>query len=807
MTPGRRLPAFVGPAWIAGVVVWSVVLGPGAPPAGALLPEPDVLDADDPTITEDLGFTELDLTGTIDVDEDVVLAAQKIRRTVQEAPSIITVITREQMNARGYRTLNDALRSVPGFEGDRWEGNGWHKEAFARGLPRTVLVLINGVSVIEPVRNFINLDRKIPLETVDRIEVTSGPGGVLWGSNALLGIVNIVTRRPEGRGVHGLAGFGDGPGDRLHFKGAVGIDQEITDDIALFAHFSVFSTDGAEVTVDAQKIAGALTAPSPDSATVYLPGKRTATPGKRSWFFDFTGRLELGPFALDWMIPFEEEYRPLATGGGVMVHDYLTGRDDRPATRGQDAVRLGNLSYRDRFLDGDFGVHGRLFFVQWEIREAPFGVFPASSVIFASQKIQTDLHVAMEADLVARTGVALDVDYRITEDLVLLAGGELLFEMTKGLRQQSWTVDTLGTCPEGFTYDAFDPYLACHVNDPLVGNTSRLIGALFAQVDWRILPMLAVNAGLRLQLSDTYDPAFLYSGGLVWNIWDRINVKLFASSGMRPPSFTATHVRDTTSGISFNANPDLKVETSTSVEMEANAMLLRDLGPVRDLYLRANGAWTFMDNVIGRPAGQFQNSNERQIWSAEAMARLRFDGGHVVWGNYSFTKVLDAGVPGGEIRNFAEHMGNVGATVSFLDEHIELNAVLNIKGAMKDANRPAIVDPNGVYSTSCADLAASPPPADDWRASVAGTCALPGMQDAVIVAPGQNVTETIRPLALLDLGVRFKNLWRDLTASVFVYNVFDHRYYEPDYFQDPRVLSRPQPKPGFSVYGQVSIGL
>ena len=490
-----------------------------------------------------------------------------------------------------------------------------------------------------------------------------------------------------------------------------------------------------------------------------------------------------------------------------MVHDYLTGRTDRRPTRGQDALRLVNLSFRDRFLGGELGVHARAFFVQWEILEEHFGVFPASSLLFASQKITSDLHVSMQADLVARMGLALDVDYRILDDLSLLAGGEVFYELTRGLRQRSWTTASQGTCPAPYTYDAVDPYLPCSVDDPLVSDTGRVIGGAFAQLEWRPVDPLSLSAGVRLQVSDTYDPTPLGSGGLVWNVWDRINLKVFASSGLRPPSFTATHVRDTTSGITFEANPELEPETSVSVEAEANAMILRDLGLVRDLYLRANGAWTYMDNVIKRPAGKFTNSGERQLWTAEALARLRFDGGHAIWGNYSFTKVLDAAVAGGELRNFAAHQGSFGGTVSLLDDHIELDAVLTIKGPMKDRNRPALVDPNGVYSTSCADLAATPAPVGDWRASIASTCALPGMQDAVIVAPGQESTETIRPLALLDVGVRFKNLWRDLTASIFVYNVFDHRYYEPDFFEDPRVLSRPQPKPGFSVYGQVSIGL
>ena len=73
--------------------------------------------------------------------------------------------------------------------------------------------------------------------------------------------------------------------------------------------------------------------------------------------------------------------------------------------------------------------------------------------------------------------------------------------------------------------------------------------------------------------------------------------------------------------------------------------------------------------------------------------------------------------------------------------------------------------------------------------------------------PGWSVSEEIQPLAMLDVGVRFKNIWRDLTIAFWFNNVLDHRYYEPDFFNDARVIARPQPKPGMSFFGQISLGL
>ena len=777
-------------------------------PAALAMPVPDVLDADDPSIAEDQAAVERDLTGAQDADEDVVLAAQKVRRTVQDAPSIITVITREQIRRRGYRTINDVVRTVPGFEGDRWEGNGWYKEVFARGLPRTVLVLVNGVSIIEPVRNSITLDRKIPLELVERIEVTSGPGGVLWGSNALLGIINIVTRRPDDSGPHALVGFGDGPGDRLALKAGAGVSYRFGPHVGLFAHASFFSTEGPELELDAQKVVGSLPEPAEDTPTLYLPSASVTTAGKRSWFFNFAGRLEVGPFALDWMVPLEREYRAIATGGADLRWNYLTGRRDGQATMSNDSVRLVNLSYRDRFLDGLLGVAARAYFVQWDVEMIPFGVYAASPVLYAQRGQTTDLHLRMDADLVIRPGLAVDVDIHPLEWLDILTGGEVYVDISRGIYQAGWHPAFAGQCPAGYTLQEADAYLPCKAQDVLVTDNQRITGGAFLQLEARPFDVLALNAGLRVQASDTYEPALLYSGGLVWNIWDRIHLKIFSASGMRPPNTNATHVRDTTSGVSFRANPNLVPETSQSIEGELNAVLLRDLGFVRDLYLRANGAATFMHNVIGRPGGRYENSGERTIGSLEAVLRLRFQAGHELWANYTFTQVNDDSQPGGQLRNFARHMGNVGGRILLLDGHLEIGAVLTVKGPMSDPNRPAEVDPaHPEVSVSCAQLLATPLDRDDPLHSLRTVCAAPGMAEGVWVMPGTQVNERVPASVLLDIGVRLRNIWRDLSVGLFVHNLLDDRAQEPDFFGDPRVISRPQPKPGFSIYGEVSIGL
>lgn len=473
-------------------------------------PQPDVLDADDPSIKDDAAAPDRDLVAAGPSDEDLVIAAQKVRTTIQEAPSIITVVTARQMRERGFRTINDVLRTVPGFEGDRWEGNGWQKEAFARGNAQTVLVLLNGVNIVEPVRNTVTLDRKIPLEMIERIEVTSGPGGVLWGSNALLGIVNIVTRRPDDTGLIAVMGAGDGPGEQLALKGSLGVSHRFGDDVGLYLHVDMFSSNGPELTMDVQKVIGALPEPATDGPTLYLPTPATVSTGERAWWFNFAGRLELGPIAVDWMLPFEQDYRAIATGGSNITHDYLTDTDGTGVvTSGKDAITYGLISFSERFAHDAVGVNARAYVVSWQVEENPFGVYAPSPLVLGQLGHTQDIRIALVSDQILRPGGAVDVDWRVAETLTLLAGGEVFADLIHDLNQTSWAKDTLGTCPEGYTFDALDPYLHCRIVEPQVTDTDRTTGGGFVQADWKVDPRVALTGGLRLQVSSQFGAALL----------------------------------------------------------------------------------------------------------------------------------------------------------------------------------------------------------------------------------------------------------------------------------------------------------
>jgi vitamin B12 transporter len=157
---------------------------------------------------------------------ETVVTATRIPTPQERVPAAVTVLTRQEIEERGYRTLAEALQSVPGLRLVQTGGFGQQASAFIRGAAsRHVLVLLDGVPVNDPSEpnGAFNFGNEL-LGDIERIEVVRGPASALYGSGAIGGVVNMITRRaPPGtpaqafgelaagtqrtlRGVLGLAG-------------------------------------------------------------------------------------------------------------------------------------------------------------------------------------------------------------------------------------------------------------------------------------------------------------------------------------------------------------------------------------------------------------------------------------------------------------------------------------------------------------------------------------------------------------------------------------------------------------------------
>jgi len=129
-----------------------------------------------------------------------VTSASKRSESLAGAPAAIYVVTGEAIRQGGFTTLPEALRMVQGLYAVQTNSHSW--QVSTRGFSginnRKMLVLVDGRSVYSPAFGgaFWELE-DIPLENVDRIEVIRGPGGALWGANAVNGVINIVTKSSD----------------------------------------------------------------------------------------------------------------------------------------------------------------------------------------------------------------------------------------------------------------------------------------------------------------------------------------------------------------------------------------------------------------------------------------------------------------------------------------------------------------------------------------------------------------------------------------------------------------------------------
>src|SRR5713226_1840169 len=148
--------------------------------------------AAEPLRVADLADLSIEELGNIQVT-----SVSKHPERLADAPASIFVITGEDIRRSGATRLPEALRLAPNLEVARASASSY--AISARGFNNTIdnklLVLIDGRTVYTPLFSGVFWDAQdVLLEDVERIEVISGPGATVWGSNAVAGVINVITR-------------------------------------------------------------------------------------------------------------------------------------------------------------------------------------------------------------------------------------------------------------------------------------------------------------------------------------------------------------------------------------------------------------------------------------------------------------------------------------------------------------------------------------------------------------------------------------------------------------------------------------
>ena len=126
-----------------------------------------------------------------------VTSVSKKEQKLAKTGAAIFVITQEDIRRSGATNIPDLLRMVPGVDVARVDHSTWAVSirGFNNVYANKVLVLIDGRSVYHPAYSGVLwYAQDVPLEDIERIEVIRGPGGTVWGANAMNGVINIITK-------------------------------------------------------------------------------------------------------------------------------------------------------------------------------------------------------------------------------------------------------------------------------------------------------------------------------------------------------------------------------------------------------------------------------------------------------------------------------------------------------------------------------------------------------------------------------------------------------------------------------------
>jgi outer membrane receptor protein involved in Fe transport len=319
----------------------------------------------------------------------------------------------------------------------------------------------------------------------------------------------------------------------------------------------------------------------------------------------------------------------------------------------------------------------------------------------------------------------------------------------------SGTLVPLPRCPQTFAYGA-----------------NRTVVGAYAAPQLRPNKKLILDAGARVQVAPdalgqvSYPANITVAGTVVWNFIPSWHLKVNYAQGFRPPVFNNTSSNG--EAVQIAGRPDLEVERSSATQVEVNARIFKGERRIRELSFRVDGSYTRLSNLIQVTTGNYSNSGDRGIASAEFLGKLYVQGGHRIELGYTWLRA--ATEDRGLLKSLPEHWFNLATVFNLIDGKLVGTTNLKIVGASEDPNR--LVEYRDATQTMPVNVFAT---------------------DLVL--------DRLPPIAELSLGATWTPTAK-LAVRATVYNALFAHTYQPDAYFDyePHLEYLPNPYEGFRAY-------
>ncbi|HEY3119930.1 MAG TPA: TonB-dependent receptor [Vicinamibacteria bacterium] len=523
----------------------ALLLAAALLPAPALLaqeaaPSPPAKTSLIEKLSEFHDFEDLELDELLNVT--ISIAAGRTQ-TLEEAPSIVSVVTDEDIHRMGARTLEEVLETVPGIE-VLTDATGHGRitiraviAGFTSGSSENALVLFNGHRLNEDVNGgatFVNLD--IPVDNIKKIEIIRGPGSALFGANAFLGVINIVTYNADTfKGLEVSAGGGS-----FDTKQASVLFGRTAGEVSLSGFAQWSDTNGPRLLVpaDVQTFTDLALRPFGIPPASLAPGR--TQDDRRT--FDANASLVYQGLTLSGRFKDED------AGGYIGFVDNL---GTRSRNKNQ---QLGLYADYHRSLGAKSNLRSSFTFNQSTeelvIEAFPPGAFlpsPVFGFVRFPDGIIDDLGLGSR-----RVGGEASVDTTVFRGNTATFGAGWDRESTYDLSNRG-NFDPLTRLPA--------PSLQPLPN--IIPDAARRVFSLFAQDTWSPTPRVGVTAGVRRDDYSDFGSTVNPRAALVLRLPSDFTLKLLYGRAFRAPTFLELFFNFT----GFIGNPSLKPSTINTFEV------------------------------------------------------------------------------------------------------------------------------------------------------------------------------------------------------------------------------------------------